>query len=115
MKLANINSIKDRVIVKVPGDFNKFTKENLELEWKRLDVDETKEILEGIRNETVREDDVIEDSLINVVNLKDEEGNDLPFNTELLHKIMNINYIRKSIIQSFMNVQIGREALKAKN
>jgi len=114
MKLASIDSIKDRAKVKVPGDYGKKTTENLELEWKKYSVEEAREMLESI-NGGGNEDEIIADALINIVNLTDDAGQKIPFTTELLEQAMNIDYIRKAIIESFMTVQFGREVLKQKN
>ena len=115
MKLASVDSIKDRAIVKVPGDYNKTTKEHLELEWKKYSVEEAKEFLDSIGRGATTEDEVIAEALINIGNLTDDDGQKLPYNLELLAQAMNIDYVRKAIVESFMAVQFGREVLRQKN
>lgn len=115
MKLASVESIKDRAVVKVPGDYGKSTKEHLELEWKKYSVDEAQDMLGLIGNGTSSEEEIIADALINISNLTDDNGQKLPYSTELLTQAMNISYVRKAIVESFMTVQFGREVLRQKN
>ena len=111
MKIANINTIKDRATVKVPGDYGKTSKENLDIEWKKYTVTETKELLES----DTAMDDVFRDAIVNIANLTDEENQKIEYSTSVLEQLLDIDYIRKAINDSFMTVQFGRESLKQKN
>ena len=111
MKLANISTIKDRATVKVPGDYGKTTKENLDIEWKKYSVTETKELLES----DASMDDVFRDAIINISNLTDESNQKIEYTIDVLEQLLDVDYLRKAINDSFMLVQFGREALKQKN
>ena len=115
MKLASIDSIKTKITIQVPGDYGKDTKEILKVEWKKLPVSETREMMDSIIKDEVREDDIILENLLNAEGLIDESGEKIEYSQEVGEQMLDIEYIRKPLIADFMKTQFGKEVLRQKN
>lgn len=110
-----VNTIKKNVCVEIPGDFGKTTKADFDVEYKRLPVSDARALIEQIKDKTADEEAVLRDSVVNIHGIKDVEGNDVEFTSELLTQLIEEIYIRGPILAGFMDVNYSLDKLRAKN
>jgi len=115
MKIANIDTIKTRIKIQVPGDFGKKTNETLELEWKKLDIPEVKDIFKNMTDDLNDENETILNHLINVNGLFNEDGSPAEYSHDVGEWLLSKEYISAPIKEDFFKTQVGKEALKQKN
>lgn len=110
-----VNTIKKNVSIEVPGDFGKTSKADFDVEYKRLPVSDARSLIEDIKNKTADEEAVLRDCVVNIQGIKDVDGNDIEFSSELLTKLIEEIYIRGPILAGFMDVNYSLDKLRAKN
>ncbi|RUR34475.1 hypothetical protein [Vreelandella nanhaiensis] len=99
------------VPVQVPGDEKPST---IQATWVLHNWASYRAIVDAQQKREKTDEDLLGD-LKNVAGLKDESGNDLVFDKELLDALMDITYIRRPLILSWFAAQEGRNQAAAKN
>jgi hypothetical protein len=110
-----VTSIKEKIIIEVPADLGRTKRSEIVVEYKKLPVSETKKLLEDSAAGNANDDEVLRDNIINIDGLLDEDKNKVPYDSETLDLLLEMEYVRRPLIKKFMEVIVGREALKAKN
>jgi hypothetical protein len=113
--IKKITSIKEKIIIEVPTDLGKTKRSEIFVEYKKLPVSETKKLLEDSATGDANDDDVLRENIINIEGLLDEDKSKVPYDSEILDQLLEMEYVRRPLIKKFMEVIVGREALKAKN
>ena len=114
-KIKSVNSIKEKVIIREPRDLGRSKQCDIVVEFKKPSVSEAKQILEDSSNGEINDDQVLHDNIMNVEGLLDEDGAKITYSTDILPELLEMEYVRRPLIKKFMEVIVGREALKAKN
>lgn len=109
--LKKIPTITVDVPVHVPGEDKPST---IQATWKLHDWDTYRAMVEA-QQEGKKKDEELLDDLESVSGIKDENGNDMPFNKELVEQLMQATYIRRPLILSWFAAQEGRSQAAAKN
>jgi|GEM_PF-2890729 len=99
------------VPVQVPGEEKPAT---IHATWKLHDWDTYRATVEA-QQAGKKNDEELLDDLEGVSGIKDENGNDMPFNKELVEQLMQATYIRRPLILSWFAAQEGRSQAAAKN
>ena len=99
------------VPVQVPGEEKPAT---IQATWKLHDWDTYRATVEA-QQKGEKHDEELLDDLESVSGIKDENGNDMPFNKELVEQLMQTTYIRRPLILSWFAAQEGRSQDAAKN
>lgn len=99
------------VPVQVPGEEKTST---IQATWKLHDWDAYRKTVEA-QQEGKKNDEELLDDLENVTGIKDENGNELPFDKALVEQLMQATYIRRPLILSWFAAQEGRSQAAAKN
>jgi len=110
-----VATIKEKVTIEEPTDMGKTKKSHIVVEFKKLPFSESKQLLENSQNGDVNDDDVLRDNIINVDGLLDEEKTKIDYSDDVLEQLLEMEYVRRPLITKFMEVLVGREALKRKN
>ena len=103
-KIAEKKAITWPVVVEIPQDGGKTTKQTFTGEFEIVDQDELNQLaLEGA------------DLLARVFTgwekgVGDEEGKDLPFSEEMRQKLLKITYVRRALFEAYGQIQHGRAA-----
>ena len=113
--VAPKDTIRLKINIDEPQDEGTVRKHFLRITYKKLPVDEAKKVMADVRDDLVSDDDILERYVTNIEEAKDENGDDLPFTPELLAALSQMEYVREPLINGFMQVQFGREKLRAKN
>ena len=114
-KLKAINSIKEKVIIQEPKDLGRKKQSDIVVEFKKLPVSETKQLLESSASGDINDDQLLQENIISIEGLIDESGKEIEYTQDVLDELLEIEYVRRPLIKRFMEVLVGREALKAKN
>ena len=117
--MAFVIAPKDTITLKVdidePQDMGRIKKHYLVVTYKKLPVDEARKIMEDVKADLVGDEDILERYVTDIKEARDEEGNEVPFTQDLVSLLAQIEYVRRPLIDGFMTVQFGREALRQKN
>lgn len=111
-KLATKPTYKRIISVNVPLDMGKSEKQTFNMEFRRLSVTETKELVEEAQSAGVSDEDMIKRYAVGWDGIKDEDGNDLDFTAKNLEELMDIPYVRKAIMQAFVEDVFGKESVR---
>ena len=120
-KLAPVETIRMSIKIQIPGDDNKTkTKSDFSVIFRRRNVEERKEILDVINDDdqTLVDDDVLEKDIISIEGIIDSNDEAVVYSPELLTQLLNMDYVRKPLMESWIQVNMGQEfykAYKAKN
>lgn len=114
-KIKPITSLKVIIKIKVPKDFGKSEPADIEVEFKKLPIPTVRDLLKSIEDSTVTEDEIMKENIIDIKGLKSEEGEDVPYSTDVLEQLMAIEYVRKPLVNGFMKIQLGQEDARRKN
>jgi hypothetical protein len=115
LKFVPVSTVKKVVAVQVPGDFGKTTPADFEAEYKRLTVTQARDLIKQIQEQTANEEEVLRENVVNVKGIKDTDGKDIPFNSELLAQLLDEGYIRGPLLAGFLDVNYGLDKLRQKN
>ncbi|MFI0472238.1 hypothetical protein ACGLWX_05880 [Halomonas sp. HMF6819] len=107
----DIPTITVDVPVQVPQAEKQST---IQAEWVLHDWDEYRKINDETQKGTKTDEDLLAD-LKGLGGIKGEDGNDLPFDDELVQWAMQKTYIRRPLILSWFAAQEGRSQAAAKN
>lgn len=99
------------VPVHVPGEEKPAT---IQATWKLHDWDTYRATVKA-QQESGKPDEDLLDDLENVTGIKGENGEELPFDKELVAQLMQATYIRRPLILSWFAAQEGRNQAAAKN
>ena len=113
--VKTISSIKEKVAIEVPTDLGKTKRSEIVVEFKKLPVSEAKQLLESSSSGELNDDDVLSENIVNIEGLLDEDKNKIEYNTSILSELLEMEFVRRPLITKFMEVTVGREALKRKN
>jgi hypothetical protein len=111
--LAPRDEIKSRVTLNAPIDFGKTEKFHIEVTWKRLPVSEKKAIIDNLTEKQITDDDVLEQMIVNISGCKDQDGDNLTYDKELLTRLLEEDFIRKPLTEEAFGLIFGKEATKA--
>ena len=114
-QITPVNSIKEKVTIQVPQDLGKSKHCHIVVEFKKLAVTESKKLLEDSAAGDINDDDVLQENIIDITGLLDEDGKKIEYTADILPILLEMEYARRPITKKFMEVVVGREALKAKN
>jgi hypothetical protein len=114
-KIKAVTSIKEKIIIQEPKDLGRSKQSDIVVEFKKLPVSETKQLLEDSARGEMNDDQVLSANIINIDGLIDEDGNKVEYSADVLPELLEMEYVRRPMIKKFMEVVVGREALKAKN
>jgi hypothetical protein len=113
--IKQVTSIKEKIIIEVPTDLGRTKRSEIIVEYKKLPVSETKKLLEDSAAGDANDDDVLRENIINIEGLLDEDKSKVDYDSSILDQLLEMEYVRRPLIKKFMEVIVGREALKAKN
>jgi hypothetical protein len=113
--LKPISSIKEKITILVPKDLGRTSKSEITVEFKKLSVSAAKQLMESSANGDLNDDEALEENIVDISGLLDESGNKIDYTVDLLSELLDMEYVRRPITKKFMEVIIGKEALKAKN
>ena len=111
-KIATKPTYKRNITVQVPLDMGKTERQSFVMEFKRLSVTETKELVKMAEEQTLDDINVIADNAMDWEGVKDEDGNDVDFSVSTLESLMDIPYVRKAIMNAFLEDVFGKEAIR---
>jgi hypothetical protein len=113
--IKQVTSIKEKIIIEVPTDLGRTKRSEIIVEYKKLPVSETKKLLEDSAAGDANDDDVLRENIINIEGLLDADKSKVDYDNSILDQLLEMEYVRRPLIKKFMEVIVGREALKAKN
>jgi len=114
-KLAAVKEIKHKVEIKVPSDMGRHQKEQITVTYRKLSTTESKELLKQAQDGTVTDEEILAENVVDIQGVVDEDGRPVDYSQDLLEALCDIEYARSPLIQGFMTIQFGREAMTAKN
>lgn len=114
-KIKAVTSIKEKIIIQEPKDLGRSKQSDITVEFKKLPVSATKQLLEDSARGEMNDDQVLSENIINIEGLIDEDGGKIEYSIDVLPELLEMEYVRRPLIKKFMEVIVGREALKAKN
>jgi len=114
-KIKAVTSIKEKIIIQEPKDLGRSNQCDIVVEFKKLPVSETKQLLEDSAKGDMNDDQVLHENIINIDGLVDDNGTKIEYSSDILPELLEMEYVRRPLIKKFMEVIVGREALKAKN
>lgn len=113
LKLAPKDSYKRTVKVDVPLDLGKVERQQFVVKFKRLSATETRELVEEFQaDKGVSDEDLMRRYLLDWEGVSDEDGNDIPYTSTNLDAMMDVVYIRKAIVNAFVEEVFGKEATR---
>ena len=113
-KIKPVTSIKEKIKIQVPKDLGRCEVSEIKVEFKKLPVSETKQLLEDASRNEMNDDQVLQENIIGIDGLLDESGVKVEYSADVLLELLEMEYVRRPIIKKFMEVVVGREALKPK-
>lgn len=114
-KITAVTSIKEKIMIQVPKDLGRSKACDIVVEFKKLPVSEAKQLLEDSSAGDMNDDQVLFANIIDIQGLIDDEGQKIDYSTDVLPELLEMEYVRRPLIKKFMEVMVGREALKPKN
>lgn len=110
--LKTIPDIVVPVTVQVPGEEEPST---IYAKWRLHPVSKTQEMMDKQRAGDMDDDALVEQDLLDLTGITDEKGNGVKFSKDLVAQLLDIAYVRKSLILSWFAAQQGRSEAAAKN
>lgn len=112
LKLATKTTYKREISVDVPLDLGKSERQKFVMELKRLSVSDTKSLIAEATERTLDDLDMIKRYCVGWSGLVDSDGSELDYNSANLEMILDIPYIRKGIMDAFLEDVFGKEAVR---
>lgn len=112
LKLANKSTYKRSITVDVPLDMGKTERSSFVMEFKRLSVTETKELIEESTFKSISDEDMLQRYAVSWEGVVDDDGKDLVYNRANLERVLDVPYIRKAIMNAFIEDVFGKEATR---
>lgn len=109
---------KDTIVVKltieIDSDMGRKIRVPLRATYKKLPVDEAREVANKCASSELSDDDVVDQYLVDW-DLKGEKDKPVEFTPENVAEAMQFREYRSALVDGFMQVQFGRSAVNAKN
>ena len=113
LKLAAKNSYKRAVKVDVPLDMGKIERQSFTVEFKRLSASETRDLVEEFSaDKGVSDEDLMRRYLIGWEGVTDDNGDAVEYTNAALDLLMDVVYIRKALVNAFVEDVFGKEAIR---
>lgn len=112
LKLATKTTYKREIAVDVPLDMGKTERQKFTIELKRLSVSETKTLISEAQDRSLSDEEMMKRYCIGWSGLVDTDGSDLEYNSVNLELVMDIPYIRKAIMDAFVEDVFGRDSAR---
>jgi len=113
--LSKIDTIKTRVDIVIPGDMGKTQKGDFVAEIKKLPVSEAKDIMQDVERGNLSDEELLSQYVVDIKGIRGEDGAEVQFSEEVLTQLVDMEYVRKPLVDAFLKVQFGRDFLKRKN
>lgn len=112
LKLATKSTYKRNIHVEIPLDMGKTEKQSFVMEFRRLSVSETKDLIAEAQDRNVTDEEMIKRYAVSWSGLAGEDGEEIAFNNANLEMVMDVSYMRKAIMQAFVEDVFGKEAAR---
>jgi hypothetical protein len=117
--MAFLKGAKDEITVQltveVDGDLGKKIRVPFKATYKKLKVQEARDVVEKCTNGSMTDEDVVEQYLVNWSELKGADDNEVEFNPDNVYTAMQVREYRSALVDGFMRVQFGRQSVNGKN
>lgn len=110
--LAPKDLIKTTVKAVEPLDFGKKQTHTLEVHWKVLSVAEIRDYQERLKDGGTTDEELIQELVVDIPGVKDPSGAEIPFGKDLVHQLMNVEYVRKAFTEELTNMLFGKDFMK---
>ncbi|MFG1487648.1 hypothetical protein ABMA58_00190 [Oceanospirillum sp. HFRX-1_2] len=110
--LAPREVIKSVVKATEPLDFGKTKKHEIEVHWKVLSVEQIREYQERLKEGGEKDADLLLELAVDIPGVKTPDGQELSFGVELVHQLMNIEYVRKAFSDEIADILYGKDFMK---
>lgn len=110
--LAPKEIIKTTVKAVEPLDFGQKKTHSIEVHWKVLSVAEIRDYQERLKDGVATDEELVQDLVVDIPGVKDPSGAEIPFGKELVHQLMNVEYVRKAFAEELSNMLFGKEFMK---
>lgn len=98
------------VSIQVPADGGSFSKESLELKFKRIAQSRLNELMEGAKDESVKDEDFAREVVVGWRGVSDDAGNEIQFSDEGLKALLDIPTMGSAIVISYLESLAGAKA-----
>lgn len=96
------------VQLEIPVDGGKHEKQTFDAEFKRIPQSKIKEILDGIKSESITDDVALaRDLMVGWAGVKDNENNDIPFSEKSFSELLDIPGVAGAIVKTFFESLAG--------
>lgn len=112
-KIKSVPDVEVDVPIQVPGDDGQ--EASLKVRYRLLSVSEAKAVFEAPDDEKLGDDELMERDIVDIQGAADADGKPLPFDKELLHRLMDLNYVRPALVKGWLDVQSNRAQHAEKN
>ncbi len=116
--VADQDTIKKTLKFEQSLDYGKKKKHQVDVEWKVLELDEKKDILESLGKDGPSDEDILMDLVVDIKGLVDADKEPMEFNAELFSRLLQKEFFRDAITGEMMDMLLGKgfaETVKAKN
>lgn len=125
--MAILKGVKSEIDVKVTavidGDMNTTTKVPFVVRYKKPTFEEGKEIRQRLAVQTpedeeetglttITDEEIAENYIVDWKNVPTSTGEPFEFNPENLEEMMSVREYRRALVQGFLEVLLGKEALR---
>ena len=100
------------VVVKMPVDGGKFESRRFTATFRLLTRDQADDLTQDPARD--QDTDFLMDVVVGLKGVNDEDGNEIPFDADLLKKMIGIAYVRTAMIEAYFNSITG-DAARRKN
>lgn len=114
-KLKQIPDVTLEVPIDVPGDYGKTSRHSIKVRYRLRSVAEQRAVFEAPADQRHSDDELMASDVLDITDIKDADGEPLPFNEDLLEQLMDIAYVRAALVQGWLKAQAGAPASAEKN
>ena len=114
-KLKKIPDVTLEVPIDVPGDHGKSSRHTIRVKYRLLSVTEQKEVFEAPDHQRPTDDALMARDVLDILDVKDEAGEPMAYSEELLEQMMDIPYVRASLVKGWLRAQAGAPESAEKN
>lgn len=112
LKLSTKPTYKREIKVDIPGDMGRTERAKFIMEFKRLSVSETKEFVADSQSGNFSDEEMVRRYAVDWEGVEDSDGKEMHFTRDNLDAVMDVPYIRKAIVTSFLEDVFGAEAIR---
>lgn len=109
------NEITLQVTAEMIGDNMAPIKVPFRVTYKKLPVSEAREVMALVKDEKLTDENIMERYLVTWADLQGEDGEMIEFSPAARDEAMELDGYRKALVEGWMQVQFGRQAVRAKN